>query len=120
MLEDKRQYTLFSYLPNHALNSVGLRPVVRLSIPSQESVEKILTGINLIVQKIRIDMTVNIPNVYGNIEQKEAMIILNNVDTWYYLEDIDSFVGFSLNSVKINDIPNDVPINVMLILREHN
>lgn len=122
-MEDKQGYTLFAYLPHTSKNSLSLslslRPIITLAVPKTESIDRVLSGVNAIVKRVKISLSVNIINEMGDISSVDSELMLSDVGIWYYVSELNSFLSFSFNSLDAEDPNgNKIPVNVMLILRE--
>lgn len=116
---DKQGYTLFAYLPHTSKNSLSLRPIITLAVPKTESIDRVLSGVNAIVKRVKISLSVNIINEMGDISSVDSELMLSDMGIWYYVSELNSFLSFSFNSLDAEDPNgNKIPVNVMLILRE--
>lgn len=118
-MEDKQGYTLFAYLPHTSKNSLSLRPIITLAVPKTESIDRVLSGVNAIVKRVKISLSVNIINEMGDISSVDSELMLSDAGIWYYVSELNSFLSFSFNLLDAEDPNgNKIPVNVMLILRE--
>lgn len=117
-MEKKEDYVLFTYLPNTSKKINGLRPIIKISAPNSNNTCNLLNAVNSIIDKINISLSLNIPTSDGDIEKKVVNVIPNNVDAWYYLKEINSFVSFSFKIIDTDTDEYKIPIGIMLILKK--